>query len=243
MYTNCCRRRIRAGIVHFIWGILLVLPALILFMTVCRYLQYKGGKDAAHYVLPGMALAAGTGILLFGVHEGYTGIRDFLCPAKSRLAKSIRDQLGFMEGAPDWQGMFDMVDRDISENGRKFERLMIGREWILGRDASYIPNIRGIFGRKESVICHWNGRNRSRRIIRLYIVDYRRRVQTAGFFRPGGLEGSLRYLRLNAPEAYFGPYRELAGFCSKSEEEWNSMECRFMQRRAERMADDTAGGV
>ena len=37
-----------------------------------------------------------------------------------------------------------MVDRDLAAGANWFEKVGIGREWVLGDEASYIPNIRGV---------------------------------------------------------------------------------------------------
>lgn len=91
----------------------------------------------------------GAGAALIGLFLAYRSLRDTLRPERSALAQSIRDQLPYPDEAPPVKELFAMVDRDLQENGLWCGRLGIGKEWILGDQASRIPRIRGIFSRSE----------------------------------------------------------------------------------------------
>ena len=41
--------------------------------------------------------------------------------------------------------LFAIVDKDIRENGQWFDKVAVGKEWVLGDMASYIPRIRVFF--------------------------------------------------------------------------------------------------
>ena len=138
-----------------------------------------------------------------------------------------------------------MVDKDIEANGQWFDRVSIGKEWVLGDDVSAIPRIRGVFSRDEIKVHYSNGRRQSARIIELYIVDDRRQVQTTGMRKPAELQAAVTCLRLRVPEARFGGYESMSAFTGQTEEEWQAMERDFRRRRDQRLAQaegQTRGG-
>lgn len=124
---------------------------------------------------------------------------------KSGLAKSIRIQLPYPEEAPPVRKLFAMVDQDIKENGVWFGHMAVGREWVLGDEASRIPRIRGIFGRDE-VRSSGSGNNRRvSRILEVWILDDRQRRQVTSLKSPKELQGALECLRQRAPAAILEP--------------------------------------
>ena len=70
-----------------------------------------------------------------------------------------------------------MVDRDIEANGQWFDRVAIGKEWVLGDEVTSIARIRGVFPRDEIKVHYSGGRRQSARVVELYIVDDRKQVQ------------------------------------------------------------------
>ena len=144
-----------------------------------------------------------------------------------------------------------MVDKDIEANGQWFDRVAIGKEWVLGDDVSSIARIRGVFARDEIKTHYANGRRQSARIIELYIVDDRRQVQTTGMRKPAELQAAVACLRLRAPEAHFDDHACMARFLDCTEEEWQSRERSFQRRRDQRLAEeaererlrDTSGNI
>lgn len=127
-----------------------------------------------------------------------------------------------------------MVDQDIQENGQWFDRVAVGKEWVLGDDVSAISRIRVVFGRDEIKRHHSNGRTQTTRIVELYILDDRKQVQLTGLRNPGELSSLLDCIKLRAPDALFRPYSEYFDYLGKSDEEWQELEREFQRRRAQR---------
>jgi len=180
--------------------------------------------------------AIALGAALLGVCETYAGLRDVFCPAKSRLAKSIRSQLPYPDEAPDWPELFAMVDRDIQENGIWFDRAAVGREWVLGDEAMSIPRIRGVFARNELKLHVTGSRRRTARIVQLWLVDNRKQTQCTGLRSPSELDMAVKCLRLRCPEAYFSEYSRMSDFLNKTEDAWQAMERDYRLRRDRRLA-------
>lgn len=228
-----CLDRTRKRLARLLWSVLYLLLAagggVVFFMGFGE--EKTEISDWAVWIVSGGAFLLFTGCFLY---ETYTDLRDALCPAKSRLAKSIRAQLPYPDEAPPVEELFAMVDRDIEANGQWFDRVAIGREWVLGDDVTSIPRIRGVFPRDEIKVRYTNGRRQSARIVKLYIVDDRRQVQTTGMRSPSELQMAVTCLRLRAPWAYFGEYRGYHDFVSQSEEGWQDME-RYVRRRREEL--------
>lgn len=183
------------------------------------------------------------GVITFGaallcVYETYTDLRDALCPSKSRLAKSIRSQLPYPDEAPDVTELFARVDRDIQENGIWFDRVAIGKEWVLGDDASFIPRIRGVFSRNEIKTHISNSRSQTTRIVQLWLVDDRKQTQCTDLRNPSELDMAVNCLRLRCPEAFFSSYNKLSAFVGKTEEDWYAMDRDFRARRDTRLEQD-----
>jgi len=194
----------------------------------------KSGWDISDYGTLAVAGIGGVGFLAAAVYEGWTSIRDALFPEKSRLAKSIRSQLPFPDEAPPVKELFAMVDRDIRENGRWFDRAAVGKEWLLGDDASLLSRVRVVFGRNETTIHHRGGRTQTSRTIQVYVLDDRKQVQVTGLRDPGELKPLLDCLKLRCPEALFLPYDKYPDYCGKSEEEWQALLREYNARKAGR---------
>lgn len=187
--------------------------------------------DYMDYIMLVIGIVATVGFAAAGIYEGFTSVRDALFPDKSRLAASIRSQLPYPDEAPGYQELFAMVDKDIEENGQWFDRVGIGKEWVLGDDASFIPRIRAVFARNEVKIVHRGNRTQSTRTVQLIIVDDRRQVQITGLRDPRELDAAISCLKLRTPAAYFSVYNEYIGYCNKTDEEWAIMERRFRERK------------
>lgn len=238
-----CLDRTRKRLARLLWSFLYLLLA-----AGCGVVFFMGlGEDKAAWEIKDWAveIVSGGGFLLFAgccLYETYTDLRDAFFPAKSRLAKSIRSQLPYPDEAPPVEELFAMVDRDIEENGQWFDRVAIGREWVLGDDVSSIARIRGVFPRDEIVTHHTNGRRQSSRVIELYIVDDRRQVQTTGLRNPSELQMAVTCLRLRAPEAFFDDHSRISSFLDCTEEEWQARERDFRRRRDQRLAGEEEQG-
>ncbi len=194
----------------------------------------KSDWELADYGTLAVAGIGGVGFLAAAIYEGWTSIRDALFPEKSRLAKSIRSQLPYPDEAPPVKELFAMVDKDIRENGRQFDRAYVGKEWLLGDDASLLSRVRVVFGRNETTIHHRGGRTQTSRTIEVYVLDDRKQVQVTGLRNPNELKPLLDCLKLRCPEAVFLPYDQYLDYCGKNEEEWQTLLREYNVRKAER---------
>ncbi|NBI09263.1 hypothetical protein D1641_04420 [Colidextribacter sp. OB.20] len=230
-----CLDRTRKRLARLLWSLLYLLLA-----AGCGVVFFMGfGEEKEELMDWAVWLVSGGGFAVFMVCfviETWMDLRDAFFPARSRLAKSIRSQLPYPDEAPPVEELFAMVDRDIQENGQWFDRVAIGREWVLGDDVSSIARVRGVFARDEIKSRYINGRYQSARIIELYIVDDRRQIQSTGLRKPAELQAAVSCLRLRAPEAHFDGYARIARFVDRTEEDWQAMERDFQRRRNERLA-------
>lgn len=179
-------------------------------------------------------LIIGPLFLLFGLFLCYTSLRDSFIPERSQLAQSIRSQLPYPDEAPPVSELFSKIDQDLQENGQTIDRVMIGKEWVLGDEASYIPRIRAVFGRDEIVHRHHDGKTTSSRVIELYIVDDRNQTQRTRIKNPNKLTMIMDCLRLQVPDAHFGPYNQMSGYLHASEEERSLREREYRRKQAEK---------
>ena len=232
-----CLDRTRKGLAKLFWALLYLFFGFA--GGVCFYMQMQEDrslweiKDWAFTVFSVVLCLGGAAL---GLAEAYTDLRDAFFPARSRLAKSIRSQLPYPDEAPPVEELFAMVDKDIKENGQWFGRVAIGKTWVFGDDVSAISRIRGVFPRDETVIRHAGGRRQSRRILELWIVDDRRQIQNTTLHKPDDLKAAVDCLRLRAPEAFFDNYKNISGFTSQTDEEWQATNRSVARRRDQRLA-------
>ena len=221
-----CLERTRKNLLFVLWGLL----ALLLTVAVGVYLwstYQEGTLELWELALGGVILALG---ILMTVVFFYVGIQDAFFPEKSTLAQSIRSQLPYPEEAPPVQELFAMVDRDIAENGQWFDRVAVGKEWVLGDMATYIPRIRGIFGRDEIRRQHTG--SGSSRILELHLVDDRHQSQSTTLHSPNELKAVISCLQLRVPEAASGNYSDYERFQAMSDEAWQKWELEFRRNKA-----------
>lgn len=233
-----CLQRTRRQLARLGWALLYLLIAACCGVVFFMQLQ----ADRSAWRLEDWAVLAVSGVvafggLLLGVYETCTDLRDAFFPERSRLARSIRSQLPYSDEAPDVKELFAMVDRDIRENGQWFDRVAVGREWVLGDDVSAISRIRVVFGRDEIKTRISKNRRQTTRIIELHILDDRRQVQITSLRNPGELEALLACLKLRAPAALFRPYQEFSDYSGKSEEEWATLERAYQRRLTQRQME------
>lgn len=232
-----CLDRTRKRLARLLWSVLYLLLA-----AGCGVVFFMGfGEEKTEISDWAVWIVSGGAFAVFAVCfviETWMDLRDAFFPAKSRLAKSIRSQLPYPDEAPPVEELFAMVDRDIEANGQWFDRVAIGKEWVLGDDVSSIARIRGVFARDEIKTHYSGGRRQSARIIELYIVDDRRQVQSTGLRKPDELKAAVSCLRLRAPEAFFDSYGRMSNFTGQTEEEWQASERSFQRRRSERLAQE-----
>ncbi|MDE7331426.1 MAG: hypothetical protein K2O16_04195 [Lachnospiraceae bacterium] len=194
----------------------------------------KSAWDYMEYIKMIIGWAGSLFFLAIGLGTAYTSLRDAFFPQKSTLANSIRSQLPYPDAAPGVQELFAMVDRDIETNGQWFDKVAVGKEWVLGDEASYIPRIRVFFGRDE-IKSHRSGeRVNTTRILELHILDDRRQHQITTLHNPKELQALLDCISLRAPDALRRPYSEYNIWVQKSDMEWENMLREYRVRQGER---------
>lgn len=232
-----CLQRTRRRLARLVWAALFLLIGLAVGVFFFDRLQSDRSRwGAEDYFTLAAAGCLAAGALAAGLYEGWTDLRDALVPERSRLARSIRSQLPYPDEAPGVQELFALVDEDIRQNGQWFDRVAVGKEWVLGDDASYIPRIRAVFGRDEVKRYGSGKRTTAARITELYILDDRRQVQTTALRAPNELPLLLDCLKLRVPDALFLPYAEYLDLCGSSEEEWERLLVEYRRRKGEREA-------
>ena len=179
--------------------------------------------ETMDYVKLAVGGLGGMALLLGGIYTAYTSVRDAFWPEKSTLARSIRSQLPYPDGAPGVKELFAMVDKDIQENGQWFDKVAVGKEWVLGDEASYIPRIRVYFGRDEIRTHRSETHTSTSRILELHILDDRRQHQIMTMRSPNELQAILDCISLRAPDALRRPYNEIGKWQEKSDMEWENM--------------------
>ena len=231
-----CLQRTRGQLIQLVWAaIFLLVGAAGAAWLVLNWLEDRTGWEYMDYIkmaVGGLVAVAG---LLAAIYEAYTGLRDAFVPEKSALAQSIRSQLPYPDEAPPVRELFAMVDQDLRQNGQWFGKLGIGKEWVLGDEVSYIPRIRGVFGRNERRTSSSGDRTRVTLIIQLWIIDDRQQQQLTDLKTPKELKGAMDYLRQRVPAAVFGTYdsKEYKELIYAKEEEWYVKERAYRQRKAQ----------
>lgn len=232
-----CLDRTRKGLAKLFWALLYLFFGFA--GGVCFYMQMQEDrslwelKDWAFTIFAAVLCLGGTAL---GLAEAYTDLRDAFCPAKSKLAKSIRSQLPYPEEAPPVEELFAMVDKDIRENGQWFDRVAIGKEWVFGDEVTSIARIRGVFLRDEIRTHYSNNRRRTTRILELWIVDDRRQIQVTTLHKPAELKAAVDCLRLRMPEAFFDDYKNMSSFTDQTEEEWQATNRSVLRRQDQRLS-------
>lgn len=181
------------------------------------------GWETMDYVKMAIGGIGGLVFFLCGIVTAFTSVRDAFWPERSTLARSIRSQLPYPDSAPGAAELFAMVDKDIAENGQWFEKVAVGKEWILGEVASYIPRIRIFFGRDEIRTRRSGDRVNSSRIVELHILDDRKQHLIMTMRNPEELKALLDCISLRAPDALRRPYGEYGKWQGKSDMEWENL--------------------
>lgn len=207
-------------------GVAVIVLALGFCVAVYIFMMLKEDTstwETMEYVKLAVGGLGGLALLLGGIYMAYTSVRDAFWPEKSTLARSIRSQLPYPEGAPGVKELFAMVDKDIQENGQWFDKVAVGKEWVLGDEASYIPRIRVYFGRDEIRTHRSETHTSTSRILELHILDDRRQHQIMTMRSPNELQAILDCISLRAPDALRRPYNEIGKWQEKSDMEWENM--------------------
>ena len=232
-----CLQRTRGRLTGLIPAALLAVGGglAIWFFAVAETMPYEAERlkeeiSFGYYLIP----VAGTGAILVGLFLAYRSLRDALHPEKSALAQSIRDQLPYPEEAPPVKELFAMVDQDLKQNGQWCGKLGVGREWVLGDEASSIPRIRGVFSRVERHTRHAGKRTQITYLYEIRIVDDRRQQQVTSLKSKREVDEAMDCLRQRAPAAVFGEYnsREYNDLIYAKEEEQQYAQERAYRNRA-----------
>lgn len=236
-----CMSRTRGRLTGVLWSLLALVIAFccgfLFFMQIGADKTYWETADYATLIVCGVIMVGGG---LLGVWLGYTAIRDSLVPEKSTLAKSIRQQLPYPDEAPAVKELFAMVDDDLKANGQWFDKVGVGKEWILGDVASYIPNIRMVFGRDEIIHRHSGNRTVTSRVIELYIIDDKQKPQVTSLKDHNELQPLMTCIRLRNPDALYLPYNQYSSYISKSNDEWETLMQEYNHRAAKRKSEDVS---
>lgn len=233
-----CLSRTRKRISRVLWGLLcLVLAAGLFCMFYIGLRQDRAYWETSDYVTLGVSGGGGILFLLLGVYMGYAGARDAFFPGKSALAASIRSQLPYPDETPPVGELFAMVDKDLEANGRWFDAVGIGQEWVLGELASRIDRIRGIFVVDETRTRRSGGRTVTSRVLQLVLVDDRWQKHITDFKKPDELRAAADCLALRVPDARRGTNGQWSAFWSMDESEREEFEQNFRQKRSRRASE------
>lgn len=230
-----CLSRTRKRLSRLLWSLLLLL------LSVCLAVFFLDGvntdrsdweaADYATLVISG----GGTAVLAAaGVYMAYTALRDTFFPSRSALAQSIRSQLPYPDEAPEVAKLFDMVDRDLKENGQWFGPVGIGKEWVLGDMANRIDRIRGIFVVDQVRVRSGGNGTRSSRTLELVLIDNRWQKSVTAFRDPGDLQAAADCLALRVPDARRGKNDQYANFLQMDESRREEFERDFRQKQSRR---------
>ena len=242
-----CLQRTQGRLICLLWAALFLIIAIVMDSGFIYELSADrsrwGLEDYGSIALYG-CIALGSGIICAAF--AYVGIRDCFFPGKSSLAKSIREQLPHPDEAPPVQELFAMVDRDIRENSIWFDKVAVGREWVLGSDqalgatASYIPRIRVFCGRDHISYSRSHG---SSRTVEVHILDDRHHSRTVSLKNPRELEQLLNCLQLRAPDALQVSYSEYSRYLTMSQDQLQNLEREYQNRKTQREFQEVQAGI
>lgn len=233
-----CLSRTRKRISWVLWGLLWIVVAAGLFYVFRLGLQQdRAYWETSDYVTLAVSGGGGVLLLLLGIYMGYAGARDAFFPEKSALAASIRGQLPYPDEAPPVGELFAMVDGDLKANGRWFDSLGVGQEWVLGEGVTRIDRIRGVFVVDETRTRRSGGRTTTSRVLQLVLVDDRWQKNVTDFQKPDELRAAADCLALRVPEARRGTNGQWSAFWSMDESEREAFERDFRQRRNRRASE------
>lgn len=222
--VHYCRAKTISRLPRFFLGMVILVAGL-----VCFVVGFCGeSKDFFDYLI----LFTGAIVLLAGGMTAFKNLRDVLFPSKSTLAKSIRVQLSASEKNLSGKELFSLVDRDISQYGKWFGCIAVGKEWVLGDEVTRLNRIRGIFDKDEWI--EITGKRKVHRI-QLILVTDQHKVQINEQRSSEELKKIKEYLLSIIPEAFSGVNTDYISFLAKTEEEFAEFERNFEQKKAERV--------
>lgn len=233
-----CLSRTRRRLSWALWSLLwLVISAGLFYMFYVGLQQDRAYWETSDYVTLAVCGGGGVLLLLLGIYMGYTGVRDAFFPGKSALAASIRSQLPYPDEAPPVEELFAMVDADLKANGRWFDEVGIGQEWVLGELANRIDRIRGIFVVDEIKTRRSGNRTNTQRVLQLVLVDDRWQKHITDFKKPQELRAAADCLALRVPDARRGTNGQWSAFWTMDESEREAFERDFRQKQNRRASE------
>ena len=233
-----CLSRTRRRLSWALWSLLwLVISAGLFYMFYVGLQQDRAYWETSDYVTLAVCGGGGVLLLLLGIYMGYTGVRDAFFPGKSALAASIRSQLPYPDEAPPVEELFAMVDADLKANGRWFDEVGIGQEWVLGEQANRIDRIRGIFVVDEIKTRRSGNRTNTQRVLQLVLVDDRWQKHITDFKKPQELRAAADCLALRVPDARRGANGQGSAFWTMDESEREAFERDFRQKQNRRASE------
>ena len=233
-----CLSRTRRRLSWALWSLLwLVISAGLFYMFYVCLQQDRAYWETSDYVTLAVCGGGGVLLLLLGIYMGYTGVRDAFFPGKSALAASIRSQLPYPDEAPPVEELFAMVDADLKANGRWFDEVGIGQEWVLGEQANRIDRIRGIFVVDEIKTRRSGNRTNTQRVLQLVLVDDRWQKHITDFKKPQELRAAADCLALRVPDARRGANGQWSAFWTMDESEREAFERDFRQKQNRRASE------
>lgn len=233
-----CLSRTRKRLPGLLFSLLfLLLCAMFAVVFFDELRQPREDWEMQDYLFLAVSGVAAVAMLLAGIYEGFTSVRDTFFPAKSTLAKSIRSQLMVPGEAPPVGALFAMVDDDLKENGEWFDTVAIGKEWVLGDMACRIDRIRAIFTVDKIHQHHTQTGVRTNRTLQLVLVDDRWQAAITTFRKPGELRAAADCLAFRVPSAYRGINSDYIDFLAKDDVERETFEREFRHREAARASN------
>ncbi len=233
-----CLSRTRKRVAWIFWSVLVLLlgvcAAAGFFIGIQQDQAYWDAEDYGTLIVCAVAAVL---LLAGGIYMMVTAVRDVFFPGKSRLAQSIRSQLPYPEEAPPVEELFAMVDQDLEQNGRWFDAVGIGNEWVLGEVATKIERIRGIFTVDEIHQHSTQNGTRTSRTLELVLVDDRWQKAVTDFKKPDDLQAAADYLALRVPEAKRGRNGQQHDFMAMKEHEREEFERDFQQKQSLRASE------
>lgn len=226
-----CMRQAHARMSMLLWALLYLFIAVCLgvfcYATLTETQGYRETEDYAKIIVAGLATVVFAGL---GVYSVFVGLRDSLFPEKGALAKSIREQVARPEDYTNVGELFEVVDKDIEDNGQWFGNIAVGDEWILGPTASLISRIRAVFFRNEIRTRSTGKRMTTTRIIQLIVMDDEQRSAIYDLKKEDDLQNLVNYLSVKAPDAIFKPYKEYVNYNSMKKDEWEEFLLDYRRR-------------
>lgn len=233
-----CLSRTRKRLTWLIWAFLVLAVSVTLFCSLKVGLeQDKTYWETMDYVTLAVCGVGGPLLLIGGFFLGYIAVRDTFFPARSTLAKSIRNQLPYPDEFPSVDELFAMVDKDLMENAQWFGPVGIGQEWILGDRANKIDRIRGIFVVNKIHQHHTQTGIRTSRNMELVLIDDRWQRTVTSFNNLKDLQAAADCLALRVPEARRGANSENIDFWTMDEAEREDFERKFRQKQNRRASE------